>query len=198
MAPHSTAAAIIAGGRARRFGGRDKSRLVVEGRPIIVRQAEILQQVATDLFIVAPDPAPFADLGWPVHADRIAGAGALGGVYTALEVASGDPVITIACDLPFLVAALLSRLVELSAGADGAWVRSARGVEPLVACYRRSARGAIRGAIDAGRLKAGDLGAILHLVEMPIAEVARFGAPDRLLANVNTPDDYARVQYPAQ
>jgi molybdopterin-guanine dinucleotide biosynthesis protein A len=198
MAPHTTAAAIIAGGLARRFGGQDKSRLVVDGRPIIVRQAEVLQLVATDVFVVAPDAARFADLGWRVHPDRIPGAGALGGIYTALEAAAGDPVITVACDLPFLDAGLLARLVELSAGGDGAWVRSPRGVEPLIACYRRSARTAMRAEIEAGRLKAADLGSILRIIEMPIADVARFGPPERLLANVNTPDDYARVQYPAQ
>jgi GTP:adenosylcobinamide-phosphate guanylyltransferase len=45
----TVAAAIIAGGRARRFGGRDKSRLVVRGRPIIVRQMEAPQRVANDI-----------------------------------------------------------------------------------------------------------------------------------------------------
>jgi hypothetical protein len=30
---------------------------------------------------------------------------------------------------------------------------------------------------------------------MDESEVARFGPPDRLLMNVNTPDDYARVEY---
>ena len=71
------AAAILAGGRARRFGGRDKSRLVVGGRTIIVRQLEILQQVAREVFVVGPTDGRFDDLGVAVHADVIADGGAL-------------------------------------------------------------------------------------------------------------------------
>jgi molybdopterin-guanine dinucleotide biosynthesis protein A len=187
-------AAILAGGRARRFGGRDKSRLLVQGRPIIIRQVEVLQRVAADLFVVAPDPERFADLGLAVHPDRVAGAGAVGGIYTALESAAADRVIVVACDLPFLDAGVLARLVELAGGGDGAWIRTPRGVEPLLACYRRGARGAIRAAIDAGRLKAGGLDAVIRMVELPARELERLGATDRLLTNVNSLDDLTRVQ----
>jgi molybdopterin-guanine dinucleotide biosynthesis protein A len=198
MISRTTAAAIIAGGHARRFGGQDKGRLVVEGRPIIVRQMEILQQVAGAIFIVGHDAARFADLGVPVYADIVPDAGALGGIYTALSVATGDPVLTIACDMPFLEAGLLLRLIERSSGFDAAWVRSDRGVEPLVACYRKSAGAIVGGEIASGRLKAGDLGHVLRIAELGMADVAEFGPPARVLANVNTPADYARVQYSAE
>jgi molybdopterin-guanine dinucleotide biosynthesis protein A len=190
----STAAAILAGGAARRFGGHDKSRLVVEGRSIIIRQMEILQQVAGEIFIVSPFASRFADLHVPVHPDRIPGLGAIGGLFTALEVAQSDRVLVVACDLPFLDAGLLRRLVDLSSDGDGAWVRSARGVEPLLACYRREARATIGAEIAGGRLKAGDLGSVLRMVELSGEELDRFGAVDRLLANLNTPDDLARLR----
>src|SRR5262245_50517992 len=77
-------AAILAGGRARRFGGLDKSRLLVDGRAIIVRQIEVLQRVASRVVVIANDPERFADLGIVVERDRVADAGALGGLYTAL------------------------------------------------------------------------------------------------------------------
>lgn len=188
------AAAILAGGRARRFGGRDKSRLLVHGRSIINRQMDVLQQLTTEIFIVAPDAARFADLPLPVHADRLAGAGVLGGLHTALEVARADRVIAIACDLPFLHAGLLARLIELANGHDGAWVRTPRGPEPMLACYRRSARARIRREIEGGRLKASDLGAVLDIAELGLADIECFGPVDRLLANVNTPEDYDRLK----
>jgi len=188
------AAAILAGGHARRFGGRDKSRLIVERHPIINRQVNVLQRVARTVFIVAADASRFADIGLPVYADLVEGAGALGGVYSALEVSTEDCVLVVACDLPFLDAGLLGRLADLAKDSDAAWVRSARGPEPLLACYRRSARHAIRREIDAGRLKAGDLASVLRIAEMDLTEVARFGPPARLLANVNTPDDYDRIK----
>jgi len=190
----SIAAAVVAGGLARRFDGQDKSRLIVEGRTIITRQVDILQQVAATVLIVANDAGRFADLGLPVFADRVAGAGAVGGIDTALHATTADRVIVVACDLPFLHAGVLRRLVELAGEGDGAWVRTPRGVEPLLACYRRRARGRVRAEIDAGRLKAGGLGSVLSMAELGIEELAAFGAPDRLLANINTPSDYARVQ----
>ena len=189
-----TAAAILAGGRASRFSGRDKSRLIVEGQSIIVRQVEILQQVAGEIFIVANDAERFADLELAVYPDLVAGLGAIGGLQTALERARADTVIVVACDLPFLHAGLMERLVERSAGCDGAWVRSSRGVEPLLACYRRQARDLVRRQIAAGRLKAGDLGSVLRMAEIGGEELAGFGTEERLLANLNTPDDYARIR----
>jgi molybdopterin-guanine dinucleotide biosynthesis protein A len=167
----------------------------VEGRTIIVRQVEILQRVAQPVFVVGHDPGRFADLELAVHPDAIANAGAIGGIYTALTVAGPDAVIVVACDMPFLDAGLLHRLGEMSAAHDGAWVRTARGVDPLLACYRRHAAPIIRGEIEAGRLKAGALGAVLKMAEMSLAEVATYGPPERLLANLNSPEDYARVQY---
>lgn len=188
------AAAILAGGAARRFGGRDKSRLLVSGRAIIVRQIDVLASIARPVFVVGGDPARFADLGVPVHADRIPGAGAIGGIYTALVISPSERVIVVACDLPFLTAPLLQRLVDLAATADGAWIRGPKGVEPLVAVYQRAAEPAVREAIEAGRFKAADLGQVLAMAELPIDAVAAFGPPERLLANVNTPDEYARIQ----
>ena len=102
-----------------------------------------------------------------------------------------------ACDLPFLDAGLLARLVELSDGHDGAWVRTVRGTEPLLAVYARTARHAVRSAIEAGRLQAGALDAVLAMAAMTADELTQFGRPERLLANVNSPDDFARVQLPA-
>jgi molybdopterin-guanine dinucleotide biosynthesis protein A len=195
MGGSPTSAAILAGGRARRLGGQDKSRLVVEGRSIIVRQLDVLQRVADDIFLVARDGARFADLGVPVHDDRVAGAGAIGGLFTALDVAAGTRVIVVACDLPFLDVDLLLELVRQADTGDGAWVRTARGVEPLLACYQRGARDRILAEIGAGRLRAGDLGSVLRMSEIGESELARFGSTDRLLMNVNTPEDYARLQY---
>jgi molybdopterin-guanine dinucleotide biosynthesis protein A len=191
----TTAAAILAGGRAQRFNGQDKSRLVVEGRTIIVRQVEVLQRVAGEIFVVGPAPDRYADLDLPVYPDRWPGGGVLGGIYTALCATRADRVLVVACDLPFLTADLMARLAALARDRDGARVRTADGPEPLVACYRQTSRDRLRDQLTRGHLRAGDLGRILDLAEIGPEELARFGPPARLLANVNTPDEYARVQY---
>lgn len=194
MSVQATAGAILAGGQARRFGGRDKCRLIVQGRSIIGRQVELLQRLTDQVLVVGPDPARFADLPVTVVGDVIAGAGALGGILTALESTSADRVLVVACDLPFLTEGLLRALLALAESGDGAWVETPRGPEPLVACYRQSARRSVRAAITTGRLKAADLGQHLRLRVLAGDALAAFGAPARLLDNLNTPEDYARVQ----
>jgi molybdopterin-guanine dinucleotide biosynthesis protein A len=188
-------AAILAGGRARRYGGLDKSRLVIDGHTIIVRQLAVLQRVATETFIVGNDPGRFSDLEVPVYPDRVQDAGAIGGLWTALDVAAHDDVLVVACDQPFLDEALLRVLVENAERRDGAWVRTAAGVEPLLACYRRGAAPRVRTAIESGVRRARDLASVLDMAELGEADLAAFGSAADLLANVNTPDDYARVQY---
>ena len=195
MTVRTTAAAILAGGRARRFGGRDKSRLVIDGHAIIVRQLDILQRVAGEIVVIAPDAARFADLGVAVHADRIPGLGAMGVLYTALDVVRADNVLVVGCDQPFLSEPLLAELVRRASGGDGAWVRTDRGVEPLLACYRRTGRDTVKAEIDARRLQINALGAVLRMAEIAGPDLARFGSIEDLVMNVNTPDDYARVQY---
>ena len=63
-------AAVLAGGKATRFGGRDKSALLVDGRPILDRQMEVLSSVAAEVLLVREDLVP--------------GCGPLGGIHTAL------------------------------------------------------------------------------------------------------------------
>ena len=190
----STTAAIVAGGQARRFHGQDKSRLVVEGRSIIIRQLDVLQQVAGTIITIGAPPDRFAELGLRSFPDAYPGTGTVGAIYTALAVARTDAVLVVACDLPFLQAGLLGRLVELSAGRDGAWVCGRRGVEPLIACYRQISADRIRARIESGQLKASALGDVLDMARLDGPDLVAFGDEDRLLANLNTPDDYARVQ----
>jgi len=78
------AAAIVAGGAARRLDGAAKALLRLGNQRIIDRQLAALQAVTPTIFIVAPDPSPYDGMGLRVVPDAIAGAGALGGIYTAI------------------------------------------------------------------------------------------------------------------
>jgi molybdopterin-guanine dinucleotide biosynthesis protein A len=202
MADPTLAGAILAGGRARRFGGRDKSRLLVDGRSIIVRQLELLQRLNASPFIVTSEadqrahPDRFSDLGVPVYTDQVPEAGALGGIHAAVaqgHTAGADRVLVLACDLPHVTEALLRHLVDAAADGDGAVATGPLGVEPLAACYRTHTVGQLRAALDAGTRRAQSIAAWLDLQRVDPA-AAGLGDPAHLLANVNTPEEYARVQ----
>ena len=118
-------AAIIAGGRAQRLGGLDKSDLVIGGRRIIDRQLSVLGHVAEHILIVSNDHHAFRSSGLQVCADLIPGAGPLSGLYTALVRSPTARTIVVACDLPFLTVSFLRHLAARARGADAAIPRTA-------------------------------------------------------------------------
>lgn len=191
--PPMWTAAILAGGRARRLGGLDKSALPIGERSVLDRQLELLRGLTPHILIVGRDDLRLREAGVSVVADRIAGAGSLGGLYTALMAAPTEQIIVMACDMPFLTAPFLTHLAARGAGVDAAIPRDDRGWHPLAAAWARSAAGRLRARIEAGALRIVDAIAELDVCKIGPAELAPFDPDGRLLVNINRPDDYARA-----
>ncbi len=188
-----TAAAILAGGRARRLGGHPKPLLAVGGRRIIDRLLAAARAAVDHVFIVTNDPAGYESLGVPVVTDVRPGAGALGGIYTALLRSPARQTLVLAGDLPFVSPAFLRHLAARGREVDLAIARTRAGYEPLCASYSRACADPIRRLLDAGRFKAADVAGLeVRVLELGPAELEAFD-PDVVFFNVNTPDDYARA-----
>lgn len=186
-------AAILAGGRARRLGGLDKSQLVIDGRTVFDRQLCVLRTVVDRVIVVANEPARFAGSGVTVVEDLVADAGALGGIYTALS-SEKESVLVIACDMPYLTAPFLSYVLNAAHDADVAVPQTADGYHPLCACYTQACAGPIGRRIQTGALKVLDLFGDVHVRTIDPVEIAAFDLDGRLLFNINTPDDLARAR----
>ena len=187
-------AAILAGGRARRFGGADKASLAVGGARIIDRQLAALSTVADDVRIVTNDTARYADLGVRLIPDAITGAGPLGGIYSALLDAAHERVLVVACDLPFITAALLARLVaESGDDVDAVVPQSSRGIEPLCAIYATRCAPLVKSRIESGALQVAGL---LDAVRTRVLGPDTLAPYDEgaLFENVNTPHDHERAR----
>lgn len=198
-----TAAAILTGGQARRFHGLDKSGLVVDGgRTILERQLEWLAPVAADIMIVTSEaraadfPTSRLSGGARVVLDRYPGTGPLGAVVTALEAASGSPVLVLAADMPHVSARLVAALAARHAGApgpedraghDATVPRSLHGPEPLCAVYGPSALRPLRAAFASGNLSIRHALERLRVRVMPVEAVAAIGDPALLFRNINSP-----------
>jgi molybdopterin-guanine dinucleotide biosynthesis protein A len=113
-------AAILAGGKASRFGGQEKSALVVDGRTILERQLSELSPVASEILIVGAAGAP---AGVRVVPDIVPGAGPLGGLHTALTEAACEVVVVVACDMPYVSGPFMAHLAGLAADADAGIIR---------------------------------------------------------------------------
>jgi len=204
-------AAILAGGRARRFAGRDKSTLRVGGLSILQRQLSVLRDVAERVVLVAGDASHLSaggaglrppraassgvgELALEVIPDLLPGGGALGGLHAALSAARSQHVLVLACDLPFVTRAFLRHLAALPGPAHDAVVpRSPDGWQPLCAVYRRDLAETFGKRIAEGRLKVADALAGLRIREVGPAEIASVEPDERLFLNVNTPEDLARA-----
>jgi len=191
MSSFPFSAAILAGGRATRFGGRDKSALVVGGITILERQIAALASVSDDLLLVgaardARDARAIPDL--------VAGCGPLGGLQAALTAARHDRVFVVACDMPHVEAPLVRHLAALAGDADAVVPRTERGYHPLCAVYARGCLAAVTRHLAERRFRMADLLASLRVRVVETADLEAFGDPQRLLANVNTPAEYAGVE----
>jgi molybdopterin-guanine dinucleotide biosynthesis protein A len=189
--------AVLAGGAARRYGGRPKGLLEVGGRRILDRVADAVAAVtgAPPLLVAnAPDAA-----AWRPDLDTIPdarpGYGTLGGIYTAVAAAP-EPVLCVAWDMPFVPEALLRVLMDGAGRFDVFLPESGgrRGVEPLCAVYGPACRSAIERRLEAGDLKAISFHEDVRVGILSLDRVRQFGDPDELFFNVNTPEDLEQAE----
>jgi molybdenum cofactor guanylyltransferase len=127
--------------------------------------------------------------------DVLPGRASLVGIHSALSRAGGD-VIVVAWDMPFVPTALIEELAtRLRPGVAAVIPFGPGGPEPVCAAYAVTALPHVErlARLDALRLSAliDELPAVARI---PLSEVARFGDPDVIFFNVNTPDDRKRAE----
>lgn len=184
--------AIIGGGGATRFEGRPKGLEVVGGERILDRLVAAFLAALGELPLLvanAPD-APSWRPDLRVVPDRITGAGATGGLYTAV-VEAPAPVVCVAWDMPFVPAGLIGALAAGLANGDACLPESdgRRGMEPMCAAYGPAAGPAMAAALAAGDRRAIGFHEGMNISILPLARVRQFGDPGTLFLNVNTADD---------
>jgi molybdopterin-guanine dinucleotide biosynthesis protein A len=214
------AAAVLAGGQSRRMG-RDKAFLSVGGRPLIERTLAVLDRRFAEVLVVANEVGRFAHLGRRVAADLRPGTGALGGIYTAVALASGQaapPVVqqpgeparpathvfVCACDMPFLDGGLIDLLLDhLNAGGEAPDVvvpedpdapDSSAGLHPLCAVYAPRTLPAIERALAGGRMKVIGFYDEVRVRRVGPIAFAAAGVSRRTLMNTNTPEELALAE----
>jgi len=188
------AAFVLAGGESSRMG-RSKAALEVDGAPMLVRTARLVESVTGAATVIGGlNDGP--SFGLSVIADDWPGAGPLGGIATALRATAAPWNLIVACDLPYLTKAWLEFLVAraLASQADAVVPTTTRGAEPLCAVYHQRCEPAIRAALERGVRKVTD-GLKDVLVELidPF-EWKAFDSEGLLFKNMNTPEDYEEAR----
>jgi molybdenum cofactor guanylyltransferase len=181
-------AAILAGGRATRLGGR-KATVELAGRPLIAYPLAAADAAGLDPVVVAKRGSPLPEIDCEVVREPDTPVHPLRGILTALEVCDG-PVLTLGCDMPFVTAELLRWLVEREPAAvaeiDGR-------LEPLLALYGACDAVPLAAALDQEEpLRRAVEG--LAPQRVGEAELDQFGDPRLLVRSVNTEADLAEAE----
>jgi len=191
---NETSAAILVGGRATRFDGRLKAALTVGGRTILERQVEALRVAGVrDVIVVGAWPLP-AVAGVRHVPDILDERSGLGGLYSALLMATTPVVLVLAGDMPFLQPSLLSRLATVGDNADAAVPRTGGRWHPLCAGYRRTVAPLVKVQLASGSLRVTDAVHRMRVDELGAEDLASFDPDGILLMNLNTPGDYERAR----
>ncbi len=199
LTPAPALGVVMAGGANRRYDGRPKALETVGGVRIADRVIAVLRQATARVVMVANDPDTFATLGLEMRPDLQPGMGALSGIHTAVcwaEEVRCRAALVVACDMPFVPGALLRRLVDevgpakIVAPASG----SRRGLEPLCAAYAVDCRPAIEAALARGDRHVTSFFSDVTVRTLPTEEIERFGDPELIFLNVNTPEDKERAE----
>lgn len=184
---------VLAGGHSRRFG-RDKALLPWEGRTLIEHVIAQLQTLSDDLLVVTGEEIRYRDLvRVPIFSDEIADRGPMAGLYTGLKRARYDDSLVVACDMPWVSAALVQRLVQEIDERVQAIVPEVGGHRvPTLAIYHKRCLGVIERLLSINRTS---LQALLDAVPVRVIpeERLRQCEPDlRSFINLNRWEDWER------
>ncbi len=179
----SVVAVVLAGGLARRLGGRDKALRLLHGRTLLDHVlARIRPQVAAIALSANGDPARFAAYGLPVLADSVPEnpgplAGILAGMHWARRAHPEYPLLlSVPTDAPFLPADLVFRLLRARESAGVVCAASLGRRHPVVALWPAAMADALADALAEG-VRGVEVFAARHgltAVEFPAAEVDPF------------------------
>lgn len=195
--------AIQAGGESRRMG-RSKATVAFLGRPLIERIVERVAPVADEIVITTNEAENLAfldelnlDCELRLVPDVYEERGALRGLYSALSAASNPCVAVVACDMVFASASLIAHeAVALQMRRADAIVPCNKfGFEPFHALYRVDAcLPAIADAIEQGKVRARDFYEQVNLSRFEREDMEKAVPGGGCFANVNTPEELARME----
>ncbi|MEN3034543.1 MAG: molybdenum cofactor guanylyltransferase [Aquificaceae bacterium] len=176
---------IAAGGLSSRFG-EDKTLYNLCGKPIIKWVIDALE--GFDITILCKDPKKFESFkGVKVYKDLISTHVAMAGLYSALYYASGERILFLSADAPFIKREILNVLIENASAL--ACVFDIDGLQPMPGVYHTALLPEVERRICKGNYS---LRALLKSVECRVLTKECAGRRDSGLIsffNINTKQD---------
>jgi molybdopterin-guanine dinucleotide biosynthesis protein A len=183
-------AAILAGGRATRLGGKLKGLIQLPSGETIIEQllAEFALAGFPNPIICSAGHTEYACTGKVLVPDQVPGIGPMGGIAVALGYYSGrtDAVLFSPCDMPKLTASELTRLVDEFQATTAQIVVAEtcqKALHPLCSVVHIDVLAAVGEAITAQRFSVHQLWRKLNAIAVGFTGQGAF-------TNLNTPADF--------
>ena len=130
-------AVVVAGGGSTRLGGVDKALVVLDGVTFLDRVLRAVEG-ATRTVVVGPVRETYREVEWTQ--EEPAGSGPVAGLAAGLAIGTAPVPVVLSCDLPWVTAADVTRLVDSLGSHDGSGLRDSDGRDQwLAAAYHRRA-----------------------------------------------------------
>jgi molybdopterin-guanine dinucleotide biosynthesis protein A len=193
-------AIILAGGRGKRMGYREKSMMVINGQPLITYVKKSLEKVVDEIIISVRDKAQGELLdtilpGYTYACDEFENTGPLAGILSGLTLCKNEFCFIAACDMPFINGNVVKMLFSMSEAHDAAIPRWQDGfLEPLHSVYRcETMIRETKKAIESGESII--LAPIfrMNVNYIDIETIRKIDPNLRTLININTPEDMERI-----
>lgn len=201
-------ALILAGGDSRRMG-QDKAALVLGGITLLENVSTTMQTIFPKVLVSVKQLRSGVNL--PQVCDGQSDGGPLAGLVAGLAKVETPWVFAVACDMPFIEAAMIERLALYRApplGLAPSLIREGRGglqfqavvpvvggyPQPLAAFYATSALNVMRAAFEAGDKS---LRGVLQKLDVRYVDEAELREADpalRSFFDLDTPQDFAAAQ----
>ena len=192
LQPTEITAVILAGGRGRRMGGKDKGLVDLNGAPLIeYTLSAVSPQVGRLVINANRNIEEYQRYGFPVVSDTMADyQGPLAGFASAMAAAETDYIVTIPCDSPLLPDDLVQRLVQALNHKDAelAVAHDGERLQPVFALIQVSLLPSLLQFLQRGDRKID-----LWYAQHKMAKADFSDIPETFL-NINTPADQQQLQ----
>ena len=187
---------VLCGGRSTRMGV-PKATLPFGSETMLHRVVRLLGTVVDPIVAVAAREQVLPELadGVIVTRDEREQRGPLEGLRAGLKAlpAAVDAAYVTSCDVPLLIPAFVTRMIELLGDNDIAVMEIEGFAHPLSAVYRRGVLPHVESLLDQDKLRPVFLFDAVRTRRVRPEEMSSVDPELRTLRNLNTPEDYAKA-----
>ena len=184
---------ILAGGKSSRMG-QNKALMSLGGKRLVDRVVEVMRSVFDDLLMVTNTPDVYADLSVPMVRDVWPEKGSLGGVYSAIYHATTPYCLVVACDMPFLQAAMLRYLITQMADYDVVVPDVLGELQTLHAIYSKACLPPIERRLEMHRLRIVGFFPAVRVRTVTASELEPYDPALLAFQNLNTPEEFQAAE----